>query len=406
LEAREAEEKSKQQPDTQLLDDLSVTLAYLEKDYGSERSEMRGILGEGLITFELLGKFFTPNCELFTDKNELKEPQVMKFTSGEYEESQSGEKWYLVLASLITHDGEDLGWGKTRIKLPYFQGKMKVVDLQVFPLDRHAQRESIRLDLANRGRRFVSLLQEPVCAWYGATAVCSVRTGSDWEEVKFLANKRVMVDPSAWLTHNHSWNTLRTPIVRDKKSVLLSVRDEDFLFCNHRILGFSFEEKRWGAFAVSRLSNPKWDEAAFGKVILPQDQLALIRDLVISHRIPSEADGRDEDDGDDDIIKGKGQGLVGMLSGNPGVGKTLTAEAVSEVSHRPLYAVSAGELGTAVDEVDKRLGMVLDITRRWRCVLLIDEADVFLHSRDDNVSLERNAVVSVFLRRLEFVYRH
>ncbi|KAK4097461.1 P-loop containing nucleoside triphosphate hydrolase protein [Parathielavia hyrcaniae] len=317
------------------------------------------------------------------------------------ENPQTGELSYSVVASLISHDGEDFGWGKTAVKLPYFEGKMKIVDLPVFPLDCHPQQESIRIDLANRGRRFVSLLQEPVCAWYGATAVCSTRGG----ENKFLTAKRVMVDPVAWFIHNYSEDPLRSPYVPSKKAVALhSVRDEVLLFCNHRALGFSFEEKRWGAFAVSRLGEPRWDAAAFSKVILPQDQLLLIRDLVLSHRLRPEADTKKEDDGndDDDIIKDKGQGLVGLLSGNPGVGKTLNVEAVSEVTERPLYAVSAGELGTAVDEVDKRLGIVLDITRRWRCVLLIYEADVFLHKRGDDVSLERNAVVSLFLRRLEY----
>lgn len=32
----------------------------------------------------------------------------------------------------------------------------------------------------------------------------------------------------------------------------------------------------------------------------------------------------------DDFVQGKGQGLVINLFGNPGVGKTLTAEAMSE----------------------------------------------------------------------------
>jgi SpoVK/Ycf46/Vps4 family AAA+-type ATPase len=89
------------------------------------------------------------------------------------------------------------------------------------------------------------------------------------------------------------------------------------------------------------------------------------------------------------------------LSGNPGVGKTLTAEVIAEVTKRPLYMLSAGELGTHVDAVEKKLDMVLEVTRQWGCVLLIDEADVFLQERD-GLDLERNALVSVFLRRLEY----
>ncbi|KAH8744303.1 AAA family ATPase [Diaporthe sp. PMI_573] len=400
LEKLQEDEKSRQPPDAVLLGDLDTALAYLEKDYGKKRSELKGLLGDGLITFDFLGNLFTPNSVLYTDKNDLKEDQLMKFSSGEYGQRQGGEKFYVVHASIITHDGESLGWGKVQINLPFFKGNMRITDLNVFPLENweHSRQESIRQDLTNRGREFVALLEKPVCKWYGTTALCSKRLGMEWEEAKFLADKRVMIDPPSWVVHNNSWDVSRYPIVPNKRnSTLRSVGDEDLLFCNHRILGFSFEAKRWGAFAVSKLNDPKWKPEAFGKVILPSQQRYLIRDLVLSHRTPKE-----DNDIDDDIINGKGQGLVGLLSGKPGVGKTLTAEAVAEVSQRPLYAVSAGELGTKADDVDRQLRLVLDITRRWRCVLLIDEADVFLHTREDNVSLERNAVVSVFLRHLEY----
>ncbi|KDN63870.1 putative AAA family ATPase [Colletotrichum sublineola] len=101
------------------------------------------------------------------------------------------------------------------------------------------------------------------------------------------------------------------------------------------------------------------------------------------------------------VERGRSRGLIGLLSGPPGVGKTLTAEVVAELSRRPLHVISAGELGTTVDKVDSQLGMVLDITRRWGCVLLIDEADVFLFKRGE-AQVERNGLVSVFLRRLEY----
>lgn len=149
---------------------------------------------------------------------------------------------------------------------------------------------------------------------------------------------------------------------------------------------------QWGAFAVSQLAPVVWNEAAFKKLIFEEEKRDMIKALVQAHR--------SDVDAFDDIVAGKGKGLVGLLSGSPGVGKTLTAEVVAELSKRPLYMISAGELGTTAEKVDTQLGMVLDITRRWGCVLLIDEADVFLWKRGD-AQLERNALVSIFLRKLE-----
>lgn len=89
-----------------------------------------------------------------------------------------------------------------------------------------------------------------------------------------------------------------------------------------------------------------------------------------------------------------------LLGGGPGVSKTLTAEFVAKLTHKPLYMISAGELGTELEKVAERLQMVLDITRRWSCVFLIDEADVYLQERS-NLDLLRNALVSIFLHRLQ-----
>ena len=51
------------------------------------------------------------------------------------------------------------------------------------------------------------------------------------------------------------------------------------------------------------------------------------------------------------------------------------------------------------EKVDRRLQEIFDITRKWDCVLLIDEADVFMATRGKD--LARDTLVSIFLRRLE-----
>lgn len=90
-----------------------------------------------------------------------------------------------------------------------------------------------------------------------------------------------------------------------------------------------------------------------------------------------------------------------MLHGPPGTGKTLTAEGISELLKCPLYMVSAGELGTDPRTLEAELQKILDIAHAWGAVLLLDEADVFLEKRTIQ-DIHRNALVSIFLRLLEY----
>lgn len=93
--------------------------------------------------------------------------------------------------------------------------------------------------------------------------------------------------------------------------------------------------------------------------------------------------------------------MIILLCGPPGVGKTLTAESVAEQMRVPLYMMSAGDLGLDPRGVESKLTEILQMCTRWKAVLLLDEADVFLEQRSLH-ELERNKLVSIFLRVLEY----
>jgi SpoVK/Ycf46/Vps4 family AAA+-type ATPase len=103
----------------------------------------------------------------------------------------------------------------------------------------------------------------------------------------------------------------------------------------------------------------------------------------------------------DDFVKGKGKGLIGLFFGPPGSGKTLTAEAIAETAKPSLYAVSSGTLGHEAAQIHTNLSTILKLANHWKAVLLLDEADVFLAQRTIT-DIKRNAIVSVFLRELEY----
>ncbi|KAI1172553.1 P-loop containing nucleoside triphosphate hydrolase protein [Nemania sp. FL0916] len=102
-----------------------------------------------------------------------------------------------------------------------------------------------------------------------------------------------------------------------------------------------------------------------------------------------------------DLIRGKGSGLVILLHGVPGVGKTATAEAIAQTNRKPLFVITCGDLGFTPKEVEDSLKDIFRLAHLWDCILLLDEADIFL-SRRELGDLKRNALVSVFLRVLEY----
>ncbi|MBN3753650.1 AAA family ATPase [Paraburkholderia sp. Tr-20389] len=101
-----------------------------------------------------------------------------------------------------------------------------------------------------------------------------------------------------------------------------------------------------------------------------------------------------------DFVPGKSGGTTILCQGAPGLGKTLTAEVYSEVVGKPLYRVHSGQLGTTAASVGAALSGILQRATRWDAILLLDEADVYIRRRDND--LEHNAIVAEFLRTLEY----
>lgn len=140
---------------------------------------------------------------------------------------------------------------------------------------------------------------------------------------------------------------------------------------------------------ITNLETYVYDKTVIDKLVLPETHKKLI-DALTGSAIQQMSD----------IIRGKAQGIIILCSGLPGTGKTLTAEVYSESAQRPLYMVQCSQLGTDEEELEKHLAEVLERATRWRAILLIDEADVYIHERGSDI--KQNAIVGVFLRLLEY----
>lgn len=203
-------------------------------------------------------------------------------------------------------------------------------------------------------------------------------------------------------------------------SYSLKTKDADPMLAPPYVFGFCLESKQWCKFFVDSLREAEWKNDALESLVLPPQRKNVIRALVTAHQdhgVASEGsllkkatnrnsrsvkssttpEARNE-------AQAKGKGLIVLLHGDPGSGKTLTAELMAEHTHRPLLNISTGELGSWEYRVSFELRRLLTFASIWKAIVLIDEADVFLESRKSGTteSLAQNSLVAVFLRQLEY----
>ncbi|ETV55855.1 hypothetical protein Q042_05264 [Pseudomonas aeruginosa BWHPSA037] len=152
---------------------------------------------------------------------------------------------------------------------------------------------------------------------------------------------------------------------------------------------FDLGSHEWYWVHSDTLTAYEYDNSLRGKLILPK-----------SHRDLLDVLTTDLGAFVDDFVEGKAAGNIILCKGDPGLGKTLTAEVYAELTQKALYRIHSGQLGTTPSEIERGLAEVFRLTKRWGVVALLDECDVFVAKRGND--LVQNAVVAEFLRTTEY----
>jgi len=68
-------------------------------------------------------------------------------------------------------------------------------------------------------------------------------------------------------------------------------------------------------------------------------------------------------------------------------------ESVAEFTKRPLLSITAADLGSRPDKLEKNLLRFFKDANDWDAIVLLDEADIYLEQRSTH-DLDRNGIVS------------
>ena len=378
---------------------LNVLFDFMETDMGPEKKRLDVQVKKGQMDYSRLWSIYHPaELQIAYQKGHA---WLLRCEKTAYEENTKIGKWMEVHCSYTDYDGSNVGDAKHVFKIlqkEYFasENPANIMDLPVFPRKFVAEQGTLENGLAERGNRFMELKGVCVRAYDGLADYIKDPPLDYWHPsiaefdpvwMPFAETGRVVIDRKTFQEDN---NLAQVAVKPD--TITLDVR-----LCPPFVYGFSLARKEWCRFFVPLISDIAWNPDSFDSLILGENQKSLLRALVSSHSFPGAP--RDQ-------AQQKGKGLVVLLHGKPGSGKTLTAECAAEMTQKALFSTALAELNRydSAYYFERRLKQVLQYATIWQAVVLLDEADVFLEARKDDAadSSTRNALVAVFLRHLEY----
>ncbi|KAJ4390715.1 hypothetical protein N0V93_004313 [Gnomoniopsis smithogilvyi] len=432
-----------------LLDDL------LSEEFSEVEEAMTDMKKNGVITFQHMWTLYAPNTLIFSRQDN--QDRALRLQTSHYGVDRTLQPVFWLTGVYIDFDGQNFGTQKMNISIPNFEGTKRISSLDAFPIDLHEENEQIKMKLVERGARVEALAGSYFRSYNGV----GWRIGVYGNKEKHTVKGRVIIDPFGYNRFEPDYAVYVAPLSipdvsplpvhgsgvgtrsgrqrlrlgshlppdvvgsmgtmpsyvdpcynlddannddggmpadgffddEDNMPKRPALTNEQKLICTPLVRGYALKEKQWLNFFVNSISDISFNELAFSSLNLPKNQ----KDLILGFT-SVKAPYRNQFD---DVIEGKGKGIIMLLSGPPGVGKTLTAESVAEQMKVPLYIMAAGDLGLDARSVETKLEDVMAMCSRWGAILLLDEADIFLEERSLH-ELERNKLVSIFLRVLEY----
>ncbi|UKZ46839.1 hypothetical protein TrVGV298_001050 [Trichoderma virens] len=370
---------------------------------------MNGLTNE-LVSFDKIDSIFLKD-DLVLREDEIGQLWLFKliavtYTSNwvrgdEYDKKANFETWCLNWDAVEGH----LSKTYMTFTCTEFSGWRPIKSLPVYPIDRQGQIEGQDSEqyLAERGKKWWEFINiPPTCRQHSGLAFSKDRGNFNGEKVRMegrvvIDNKSKASEGIGALLRSNNPNNAEPAVAykRDGLHQFPELNDEELMLCPAVIGCYDLRNKNKYLVSVNNLQEVNWNKDVMNHLVMDKRKKNMLEGLVRHHS------DRDLRHNTGDLIAGKGQGLVILLHGPPGVGKTLTAESIAEAVQKPLVAMSIGEMVWDETQLQERLKSEFQRAIDWNAVLLLDEADVVLEARSFE-DVRRNGIVSIFLRELEY----
>ncbi|GAP86570.1 putative AAA family protein [Rosellinia necatrix] len=208
----------------------------------------------------------------------------------------------------------------------------------------------------------------PIIQWVDADRSKQVRQWSEMVAVK------ESVDNLRWneFSATDSFLCDLPDDIGTRTATELVLSDEDLALLPSRLFAYALRDRKFIVIDISKLKEIPPVSNQFDDLEIPQNHKTMILSIVYDHfekkKVRQAAALQGFEAHDQDFIRGKGRGIVILLHGAPGVGKTATAEAVAHAQNKPLFPITCGDLGTTPEVVEERLQETFRLANLWDCV--------------------------------------
>ncbi|KAG9115766.1 hypothetical protein FRC07_007511, partial [Ceratobasidium sp. 392] len=362
-------------PSAEDLKALQLLLDYIELDFADVTTEVNALMlpDEEYITWNLLWTL----CGRGKLMEVARGQEAFEVLRWEYKSKEGGKRHIVEPAQFVVH-GRAVHWIDSRFEdrpmsfsVSHFLGARLLKDLPFRPLSERV-REKLVADVNRVKRELWSIVPD--------RTTVAVTTILEQAASVLIAHATPPTNPRTPSVSDSGSFRSENQLIRDS----MSEDDPDMCLLPGILAAWDFRTQSWESVSVTDLSPIEFNKAAFDHLVLHENYKQMVVAFVNAHT------RKDKDDNAliPDTMKGKGGGM------------TLTAEAVAEHLERPLYSISCSQLKYNANELEDELNDILERAAGWNCVVLMDEADIFLQARNDNI--ERSALVSAFLRVLEY----